>query len=228
MQLKSQILTYWAHPQGWGWRDPGGGGSAGKIFATMLLHLWFSLIWYATWPCPAKVVFWPIAPIPRVGGICGQNINFATMLLHLWFSLIWYATWLCSEKIKFDLLTPSPGSGGGGGGGGGGGCFRTFIGRTQLSQWWGSYHTWNFFASFIHRTWMRWNFYIGRMNIWLLCKRLSFWTKAGKTSANFLHVDVKLKKSHSGFDLVTVVISKQSFFQHCVGHFWKGNHINME
>ena len=29
--------------------------------------------------------------------------------------------------------------------------------------------------------------------------------------------DIKLKKSRSGFDLVTVLISKQSFFQH---HVW--------
>ena len=47
------ILTYWPHPQG------RGGGSEGKIFATMLLHLWNSLIWYAAWPDSEKVEFWP-------------------------------------------------------------------------------------------------------------------------------------------------------------------------
>ena len=36
----------------------------------------------------------------------------------------------------------------------------------------------------------------------------------GKTSAYFLCFDIKLMKSRSGFDLVTVLISKQSFFQH--------------
>ena len=37
---------------------------------------------------------------------------------------------------------------------------------------------------------------------------------SGKTSAYFLRFDIKLKKSHYEFDLVTVLISKQSFFQH--------------
>ena len=41
--------------------------------------------------------------------------------------------------------------------------------------------------------------------------------KTGKTSAYFLRFDIKLKKSRSWFDLVTVLISKQSFFQH---HVW--------
>ena len=43
---------------------------------------------------------------------------------------------------------------------------------------------------------------------------LLFWAKIGKTSAYFLRFDKKLKKSRSEFDLVTVLISKQSFFQH--------------
>ena len=115
---KSQILTYWSHLQG-----DGEGGSAGKIFATMLLHLWFSLIWYATWPCSEKVKFWLIDPISRgVGGWGGGSAGkiFATMLLHLWFSLIWYATWPCSEKVKFWPYDPiSRGWGHGEGGVGG-------------------------------------------------------------------------------------------------------------
>ena len=44
-----------------------------------------------------------------------------------------------------------------------------------------------------------------------------FWAKTWKTSAYFLRFDIKLKKSCSVFDLVTVLISKQSFFQH---HVW--------
>ena len=44
--LKSWILTFW-----------GERGAAGKIFATMLLHSRFPLIWYATWSCSAKVKF---------------------------------------------------------------------------------------------------------------------------------------------------------------------------
>ena len=58
----------------------GGGGSvsASKIFATMLVHSWFSLIWYVTWPCSEKVNFDLFDPIHRIGGVgggvYGQNI----------------------------------------------------------------------------------------------------------------------------------------------------------
>ena len=47
-----------------------------------------------------------------------------------------------------------------------------------------------------------------------MCKMLLFRANIGKTSAYFLRFDIKLKKSRSVFDLVTVLISKQSFFQH--------------
>ena len=40
----------------------GGGGSAGKIFPIMLLHVWFLLIWYATWPYSEEVEFWALDP----------------------------------------------------------------------------------------------------------------------------------------------------------------------
>ena len=43
--------------------------------------------------------------------------------------------------------------------------------------------------------------------------------------AKHLHIllfDIKLKKSRSGFDLVTVLISKQRFFQHRVWPFLQG------
>ena len=49
-----------------------------------------------------------------------------------------------------------------------------------------------------------------------------FWAKTGKTSAYFLRFDIKLKKSRSVFDLVTVLISKQSFFQHHVWPVYQG------
>ena len=65
MFWKCWILTLWPHFQGRGW-------SACKIFATMLLHSWFHLIWYATWPCSAKVWFWPFDSTPmgrRRGGL---------------------------------------------------------------------------------------------------------------------------------------------------------------
>ena len=46
--------------------------------------------------------------------------------------------------------------------------------------------------------------------------------KLAKTSAHFLRFDIKLKKSRSVFDLVTDLISKQSFFQHRVWPVWQG------
>ena len=49
-----------------------------------------------------------------------------------------------------------------------------------------------------------------------------FWAKTGKTSAYFLRFDIKLKKSHPVFDLVTVLISKQSFFQQHVWPVYQG------
>ena len=52
--------------------------------------------------------------------------------------------------------------------------------------------------------------------------------KLAKTSAYFLRFDIKLKKYRFWFDLVTVLISKQSFFQHRIGLFSKVNHIYME
>ena len=54
---KSLILTFWPQKQGQ-WV---GEGSVGKVVATMLLHLWFPLIWYATWPWSEKIklTYWP-------------------------------------------------------------------------------------------------------------------------------------------------------------------------
>ena len=50
------------------------GGSVGKIFANLLLHSWFHLIWYATWPCSEKVELWPFDSTPGFGvGGCRHN-----------------------------------------------------------------------------------------------------------------------------------------------------------
>ena len=61
----------------------GGGGAAGKTFATMLLHWRFPLILYATCFFLKKLNFNLLTP--RVGGggegVCG-HFFFATMLLH--------------------------------------------------------------------------------------------------------------------------------------------------
>ena len=50
----------------------------------------------------------------------------------------------------------------------------------------------------------------------VMCKMLVLLAKTGKRSANFLRFDIKLKKSRTGFELVTVLISEKSFFQHRV------------
>ena len=75
-------------------------------------------------------------------------------------------------------------------------------------------------ASFLHSTWSVRFFYVRRTNkgcyVHAMCKMLVLWAKTVKTSANFLRFDIKLKKSRTGFELVTVLISEQSFFQHRV------------
>ena len=58
-------------------------------------------------------------------------------------------------------------------------------------------------------------FYVRRTNkdcyVHAMCKMLVLCAKTGKTSANFLRFDIKLKKSRTRFELVTVLISEQSF-----------------
>ena len=123
MFCKRWLLTYRPNPQG---RGRGVGLSAGKIFATMLLHSRFPLIRYATWPCSLKVEFWPIDPIPRAGGGGGGAKYLLTPSLGLWGSgvcwqnicyhvaafrdslKIWYATWPCSKKVDFWSIDPIP------------------------------------------------------------------------------------------------------------------------
>ena len=81
-------------------------------------------------------------------------------------------------------------------------------------------------APFLHRTWSVRFFYVWRKNngcyVHAMCKMRLFWAKTGKTSAYFLRFDIKLKKSRSVFDLVTVLISKHSFFQHHVWPVYQG------
>ena len=71
-----------------------GGGSAGQISATMLLHLWIPLIWYATWPYSEKVEVWPH---PVSVGACMQAKCLLPCCCISWFPLLWYATWPCFE-----------------------------------------------------------------------------------------------------------------------------------
>ena len=122
----------------------GGGGSAGIIFATILLHLWFPLIWFvtgakyllpycciswftlfwcATWTCSEKSIL-----IPGSGGGMREKVEFwpfdpkgvgwgvAGKYLQPYCCLIWYATWLCSEKDEFWPINPIARVRGGGGG----------------------------------------------------------------------------------------------------------------
>ena len=81
-------------------------------------------------------------------------------------------------------------------------------------------------ALFLHRTWSVRFFYVRSTNkscyVYAMCKMCLFWAKTGKTFAYLLRFDIKLKKSRSGFDLVTVLISKQSFFQHHVWPVYQG------
>ena len=81
-------------------------------------------------------------------------------------------------------------------------------------------------ASFLRRKWSVRFFYVRRKNkgcyVHVMCKMRLFWAKIGKTSAYFLRFEIKLKKSRSVFDLVTVLISKQNFFQHHVWPVYQG------
>ena len=79
------------------------GGSAFRIFATMLLHSWFSFIWYAKWPCSEKKMNFNLLTQSQMGKGTGGSAGqiYATMLLYSWFPLIWYATWPCSDKVLF-------------------------------------------------------------------------------------------------------------------------------
>ena len=63
----------------------------------------------------------------------------------------------------------------------------------------------------------RFDFLTSDYYVHVLCKMRLFRAKTGKTSAYFLRFDINLKKSRSMFDSGTVLISKQSFFQH---HVW--------
>ena len=82
------VLTFW--PLGSGER------SAGKIFATMLMHSWFPLIWYATWPFSEKkswiLTCWP-HPQGR-GRIYGQNMALATVRSKAMVLLLLIQCWL--------------------------------------------------------------------------------------------------------------------------------------
>ena len=94
-----------------GWVESVGRGSAGKIFATMVLCSWFSLIWYATWPCSGKVEVWPFDPNHRVrgwGGRVSRDLR-AKYLLPCCCVLMRRHTWcfhyyMYVDRVTFSLL----------------------------------------------------------------------------------------------------------------------------
>ena len=83
--LKKLILIFWPHTSG-----PWGRGSVCKIFATMLLHSWFPLIWYATWPCFEKLKFDLLTQSLGLWarGVCGKNICYNVAAFMIPFNLI--------------------------------------------------------------------------------------------------------------------------------------------
>ena len=97
---KGWILTFWPLWSVGVWGGEGR-GSAGKIFATMLLHLWFPLIWDATWPCCKKLNFDLFNPPPGSGGVCRQNMCYLVAASAIRLSLVYNLTmfwksWTCT------------------------------------------------------------------------------------------------------------------------------------
>ena len=82
MYWKNWFFTYWSLRQGRG--VGGGGGSACKIFATTLLHSWFSLILICNMTMFWKswiLTYWP-HPQGRGEGVGISGQIFAALLLH--------------------------------------------------------------------------------------------------------------------------------------------------
>ena len=88
---------------------------AGKLVATMLLHSWLYLIWYATWPCSETVECWPFDPTPPGSGVgyFGQNIcyRFAAFVMSFYLYYLIGNVSIFWKKLNFDLLTQPLGSG---------------------------------------------------------------------------------------------------------------------
>ena len=91
--------------------SPGSGGGGRGLRTKYLLPccfiLWFSLNWYAIWPCSEKVEFWPISPLPRVEAVCGQSICYLAAAFVIFFNLICSMT-IFWKKMTLDLPDPIP------------------------------------------------------------------------------------------------------------------------
>ena len=70
----------------------GGRGFPAKLFSTMLLHLWFHLIWYATWPCSKNWILtdWSHHLSPPRGFGIGFRSKITFDMFHI------YCTSVCS------------------------------------------------------------------------------------------------------------------------------------
>ena len=80
-------VEFW--PPGFGWM------AACLVFATMMLHSWFHLIWYATWTCSETVEFQHFDPTlspPR-----GSNPGFGTIIKFDMFHI--YCTSACMPNF---------------------------------------------------------------------------------------------------------------------------------
>ena len=96
MFWKSWILTFWPQPYGWG------GVSAGKIFATVVLHSWFHIIWYSS----ENVEFWP-----HLEGRGEQNICYHVAANVIPFYFICNMN-IFQKKMNFDTIPRVGGSAG--------------------------------------------------------------------------------------------------------------------
>ena len=81
MFWKSWILTYWPHSKGWWW---GWVGVWGQIFATMLLHSWFSSQW--SWGRGMSVgkifaTMWHVAAFLILFKICNMTMFWKSWIL---------------------------------------------------------------------------------------------------------------------------------------------------
>ena len=86
------MTMFW---KGWIWSTDTipRGGTAAKIFATVLLHFVISFIWYATMTMFWKRLILTYWSHPKGRGRGAAVKIFGTMLTHSWLQLIWYATW---------------------------------------------------------------------------------------------------------------------------------------
>ena len=90
----------------------GRGCVKGQAMCLHLLHLSFPLIWYATWPCSAKVQFWPL---DHTRGVYIQTTYYHVAACVIPLNLICNMTIFWKSWIMACVPPLSPPMGGGGG-----------------------------------------------------------------------------------------------------------------